>query len=200
MTEPLIHADVELGHEPDIGPFVVIGHPLRGKRAAKTRLGERARILSHSVIYAGTQIGDRFFCGHHVLIREFCYLGDDVSIGTGSVLEHDVTIEDGVRVHTGVFIPEFSILRSGCWVGPRVCLTNAKYPTYPGVKDNLRGPEIGAGAIIGANVTILPGVRIGERALVGAGAVVTADVEPGAVVAGNPARQVKTIDHLTYGD
>jgi acetyltransferase-like isoleucine patch superfamily enzyme len=150
------------------------------------------------VIYAGAQIGHRFFCGHHVTIRENCRIGNDVSVGTHCVIEHNVTIEDGVRLHSAAYIPEFSVLRAGCWIGPRVCLTNAKYPTSPGVTDNLAGPEVGQGAVIGANATLLPGVKIGAHAVVGAGAVVTKDVEPEAVVVGNPARQIKTVQELHY--
>jgi acetyltransferase-like isoleucine patch superfamily enzyme len=97
-----------------------------------------------------------------------------------------------------VFIPEYSVLEEGCWIGPNVVFTNAKYPLSPGVKDNLAGPTIRKGAKIGANVTLLPGVVIGENALVGAGSVVVRDVPPGAVVAGNPARVIRQISELPY--
>ena len=85
-----------------------------------------------------------------------------------------------------------------CWIGPNVVLTNAKYPLSPGAKDQLAGPIIRKGAKIGANVTILPGVTIGENALVGAGAVVAKDVPAGAVVAGNPARVIRQVAELPY--
>ena len=78
-------------------------------------------------------------------------------------------------------------------------LTNAKYPLSPGVKDELAGPIIRRDAKIGANTTILPGVIVGENALVGAGSVVVRDVPPGAVVAGNPARVIGHIADLPYG-
>ena len=103
------------------------------------------------------------------------------------MVEHHVWIEDGVRIHTQVFIPEYTTLCRGCWIGPNVVITNAKYPRSPNVKDELVGAHVGEEAKIGANSTILPGVRIGERALVGAGSVVTKDVESKIIVAGNPA-------------
>jgi acetyltransferase-like isoleucine patch superfamily enzyme len=133
-----------------------------------------------------------------VNIRESNRIGDNVSIGTLSVVEHHVEIADNVRIHTQVFIPEFSVLEEGCWIGPNVVFTNAKYPLSPGVKDQLAGPVIKRGAKIGANSTLLPGVVIGENALVGAGSVVVDDVPPGAVVVGNPARVIRQISELPY--
>jgi acetyltransferase-like isoleucine patch superfamily enzyme len=90
------------------------------------------------------------------------------------------------------------VLEEGCWIGPNVVFTNAKYPLSPGVKDSLAGPIIRKGAKIGANTTLLPGVVIGENALVGAGSVVVRDVPAGAVVVGNPARVIRQVSELPY--
>ncbi len=92
-------------------------------------------IRSHTVIYAGNTIGRNFQTGNKVNIRESNRIGDNVSVGTLSVIEHHVEIADNVRIHTQVFMPEFSVLEEGCWIGPNVVLTNAKYPLSPGVKD-----------------------------------------------------------------
>ncbi|MCS7221192.1 MAG: N-acetyltransferase [Anaerolineae bacterium] len=102
-----------------------------------------------------------------------------------------------MRIHSQAFVPEYSILEDGCWLGPNVVLTNALHPLCPKVKQCLKGPTIKRGAKIGANATILPDITIGEGALVGAGAVVTQDVPPYAVVAGNPARVIKHVRELT---
>jgi len=133
-----------------------------------------------------------------VNIRELNEIGDNVSIGTLSVIEHHVRIGNNVRIHSQVFVPEYSILEDGAWLGPNVVLTNAKYPLSPGAKENLKGPTIGKGAKIGANTTILPGVVIGRNALVGAGSVVVKDVPENGVVVGNPARLLKNITTLPY--
>jgi acetyltransferase-like isoleucine patch superfamily enzyme len=125
-------------------------------------------------------------------------IGDDVSIGTLSVVEHHVEIGHRVRIHSQVFVPEYSILEDECWIGPNVVLTNAKFPMSPDAKKNLKGPIIRQRAKIGANVTILPGVVIGPNALVGAGSVVCRDVPEDAVVVGNPARVIKHISELPY--
>jgi acetyltransferase-like isoleucine patch superfamily enzyme len=164
-----------------------------------TVVGPNAVIRSHSVIYAGNVIGRNFQTGNKVNIRESNRIGDDVSVGTLSVIEHHVEIADKVRIHTQVFIPEYSVLEEGCWIGPNVVFTNAKYPLAPGVKDQLAGPVIRRGAKIGANVTLLPGVIVGENALVGAGSVVVRDVPPGAVVVGNPGRIIGQVSELPYG-
>ncbi len=164
--------------------------------AGDTVIGAQAVIRSHTVIYAGNRIGDHFATGHHVLLREANTIGDNVSVGSLSVVEHHVTLGDGVRIHSQCFIPEYSVLEPEVWIGPRVTLTNVPFPRCPDVSRCLRGVHIERAARIGANATILPGVRIGTRALIGAGAVVTRDVPPGAVVVGSAARQTKTIDEL----
>jgi acetyltransferase-like isoleucine patch superfamily enzyme len=196
----VVHAGVIWEGEYVLGPFVVIGQMGGDQESqnAETSIGPGAIIRSHTVIYSGNRIGARFQTGHGVLVREMNVIGDNVSVGSGSVIEHHTRIGNGVRLHSKVFVPEFSVLEDDCWLGPNVVLTNARYPRSPQVKDQLVGPTIERGAKIGANSTLLPGVRIGANALVGAGAVVTRDVPPGAVVAGNPARVINSITHLPY--
>lgn len=200
MTTYKVYDNVVLGAGTVIEDFCIVGTPPRGARDGEllTTVGDGAVIRSHTVIYAGNVIGRNFQTGNKVNIRESNRIGNNVSVGTLSVIEHHVEIADNVRIHTQVFIPEFSVLEEGCWIGPNVVFTNAKYPLSPGVKDSLAGPIIRKGAKIGANATLLPGVTIGEQALVGAGAVVVRDVPAGAVVVGNPARLVRQISELPY--
>jgi acetyltransferase-like isoleucine patch superfamily enzyme len=188
MTTYRIYENVALGDGSVVEDFCIVGTPPRGAADGElaTVLGSKAVIRSHTVIYAGNVIGNNFQTGNKVNIRESNRIGNNVSVGTLSVIEHHVDIADNVRIHTQVFIPEYSVLEEGCWIGPNVVFTNAKYPQAPGVKDQLHGPTIRRGAKIGANVTLLPGVVVGENALVGAGSVVVADVPAGAVVVGNP--------------
>jgi acetyltransferase-like isoleucine patch superfamily enzyme len=196
-----VYLNVSLGDGSVVEDFCIVGVPPRGARDGEvpTTIGERAMIRSHTVIYAGNVIGRNFQTGNKVNIRELNEIGDNVSVGTLSVIEHHVKIADNVRIHTQAFVPEFSVLEEGCWIGPNVVLTNAKYPLSPNVKDQLVGPVIRRGAKIGANATLLPGVVIGENALVGAGSVVVKDVPAGAVVAGNPARVIGQVADLPYG-
>jgi acetyltransferase-like isoleucine patch superfamily enzyme len=200
VTPFILHENVTLGEGTAVEPYCILGTPPRGAKDGElpTSIGAASVIRSHTVIYAGNVIGRNFQTGNKVNIRESNRIGNNVSVGTLSVIEHHVEIGDGVRIHTQAFIPEYSVLEAGCWIGPNVVLTNAKYPLSPGVKDQLAGAVIRKGAKIGANATILPGVVVGENALVGAGAVVVRDVPAGAVVVGNPARIVNQISQLPY--
>lgn len=193
-----IFDNVDLGSGVELGEFCVIGQPPRGKQGGElpTVVGSRSVIRSHTVIYAGNTIGERFVTGHGVMIREENRIGDGVSIGSHSIVEHHVSIGNDVRIHSQAFIPEYSVLEDGCWIGPNVVLTNAYHPLCPKAKVCLKGPTINRGAKIGANATLLPDITVGENALVGAGSVVVDDVAPGAVVAGNPARVIKHVTEL----
>jgi acetyltransferase-like isoleucine patch superfamily enzyme len=195
----LILPGVEFGHGVVVEAFCVIGASPRGKRdGRRTIIGDRAHIRSHSVIYCGNTIGAGFETGNGVNVREGNQIGDNVSVGTHSVIEHSVVIEDDVRIHSNVFIPEFTKLRRGAWIGPNVVLTNAKFPAETDTKRHLLGPEVAEGARIGANVTVLPGLRLGRDCLVGAGSVVTRHVPDGMLAAGNPARILRPITRTNY--
>lgn len=194
-----IYKNVSLGRNITLGDFVIIGLPPRGKKDGelKTVIGDNAVIRSNTIIYAGNVIGDNFSTGHAVMIRECNRIGNEVSIGTHSVIEHHLKVGDRVRIHSQAFIPEYSILEDGCWIGPKVVFTNVLHPLCPQAKECLKGPTIKRGAKIGANATLLPSITVGEEALIGAGAVVTKDVPPRKVVAGNPAKVIKDIGELT---
>ncbi len=200
MENRKIYPNVIIGKGARIEEYVVIGVPPRGAAEGQleTRIGGGAVLRSHTVIYAGNVIGEGLQTGHNVVIRENNRIGDNVSIGTGTVIEHHVSIGHGVRIHSQAFVPEYSVLEDGVWLGPNVVLTNAPYPASPGAKDNLRGPHLKKGAKVGANSTILPGVVLGENSLVGAGSVVTKNVPAGKVVAGNPAVEINDIANLPY--
>ena len=193
-----LHLGVEMGPGAVIGDYCIVGVPpsRRSEGELPTVIGPDALLRSHTVIYAGNHIGARFATGHGALVREENSIGDDVSIGSHAIIEHHVTLANGVRVHSGAFIPEFSVLEEGAWVGPHVVFTNVLHPLCPEVAKCIKGPTIGAGAKIGANSTLLPGIVIGSMALIAAGSVVVHDVPARAVVAGNPARVIKTIDEL----
>ena len=198
----IVLGGVFLGDGGLVDEFVLLGVVPRGHQPGdlETRIGPAAFIRSHTVIYAGNVIGANFQTGHGVMIRELNEIGDNVSIGTHSIIEHHVQLGRGTRIHSNVFIPEFSVLEEGVWVGPHAVFTNARYPLSPTAKADLKGPHLLPGAKVGANVTLLPGVVIGRGALVGAGSVVVRDVPDGKVVVGNPAHVIRDVGELAaYG-
>ena len=173
----IIHPHCTLADDVIIEDFCVIGATPRGCAPGElqTTIGPGSHIRSHTVIYAGNRIGANFQTGNKANIREHNSIGDNVSLGTMSVVEHHVVIGDGVRIHTQVFVPEYTVLEAGCWIGPHVVFTNARYPNSPEAKNHLAGVVVRMQAVVGANVTLLPGVEVGARALIGAGSVLTAD-------------------------
>jgi acetyltransferase-like isoleucine patch superfamily enzyme len=176
----------------------IIGVPPRGfdEGALQTLIGPGAVIRSNTVIYAGVEIGARLNTGHGAMIREHNVLGDDVSIGTNAVLEYGNQIGNRVRVHSGCFL-ENGVVEDDVFLGPHVVFTDDPHPMCPRYRDCVGGPTVRREASVGANTTLLPGIEIGEGALIGAGSVVAVSVAPGVVAAGNPAREVKRIEDLT---
>ncbi len=163
-------------------------------------IGTNSNLRPPVILYPGVVLGDDFACGHFVTIRERTRIGQHCSVGTSSVLERDVVLGDHVRVHSRVFIPEYSILHDHAWIGPAVVITNAKFPASAHTKTHLAGVTVGKRAKVGAGAVLLPGVSLGEDCLVGAGAVVTRDVPNGAVVVGNPARVIGHVSEKRFGD
>ena len=144
----VVYPNVDLGPGSEIGEFVIIGLPQQPKvDEMRTRIGSNAIIRSHTVIYAGNVIGANFKTGHGVTIRELNEIGDDVSIIAYIIrnIEHHVKICNGVRIHSNVFVPEYSVLEDGAWVGPNVVFTNARYPQSPCTKAKLKGAHVLAG-------------------------------------------------------
>ncbi len=193
----MILANVDIGEGTVVHEGAIIGEPPRGKQPGelKTVIGAGGVIRSGTIIYAGTVIGDRFNSGHGALIREDNIIGDDCSVGTNAVLEAGNRIGHRTRIHSGCFL-EHVTLGSGVFLAPHVVFTDDPHPICPRYLECVLGATVEDDVSIGANATILPGLRIGAGSLIGAGSVVTKNVEPGVVVAGNPAVKVKDVDQL----
>jgi acetyltransferase-like isoleucine patch superfamily enzyme len=188
--------DVELGEKVRIEDFVILGvkpskPPVSPPHKGKLVIGEEAVIRSHSVIYLGNKVGKNFQTGHGVLIRENNLIGDDVSIGT-----HSVVIVNKVRIHTNCYIPEFVEIKNKAWLSPGVTILNVLHPPCPKWDECGKGVVIEENAKIGGNVTIGPRLTIGKNSLIGCGSVVVESIPENSVAVGNPAKVVKKISEL----
>lgn len=187
---------VSIGLNPRIESYVILGDKAGEGEGERLTIGENALIRSHSVIYAGTSIGDNFQTGHGVLIREGNSIADNVSIGSHTVIERGNRIGNNVRIHSNCFIPEFTLIEDRAWIGPCVTVLNVLHPPCPRFEDCAKHVIIGSNAKIGGNVTVGPRVTIGANSLVGMGSVVTSDIPSNVVAFGNPARPIKSIREL----
>lgn len=143
---------------------------------AECDIGEGTRIWQFVVIMKGARIGRGCNVCANVLIEGDVIIGNNVTVKSG------VQLWNGTRINDEVFI------------GPNVTFTNDIFPRSKKYPDKFVGIEVKKYASIGANATLLPGVIIGEYAMVGAGAVVTKDVPDRAVVTGNPAKIIRYVE------
>jgi UDP-2-acetamido-3-amino-2,3-dideoxy-glucuronate N-acetyltransferase len=156
---------------------------MENKIVENAKLGKNVKIYNFTNIY-GCEIGDNTKIGSYVEIRE------------------NVKIGKNCKIQAFAFLPQGVILEDEVFVGPHACFVNDKIPrSTVGGKLKEVGKDwkplttiVKKGASIGENATILGGITIGENSVVGAGSVVTKDVPPNVIVAGNPAKFLKNID------
>jgi acetyltransferase-like isoleucine patch superfamily enzyme len=157
-------------------------------------------------------IGDDVRLGINVRLSKFinlygCEIGDDTKIGAFVEIQKNASIGKRCKISSHTFICEGVLIEDNVFVGHGVTFTNDSFPRATNIEGVLQSEAdwkveltvIKKGASIGSGVTILSSISIGENAIVGAGSVVTKDVPPNAIVAGNPAKVLRYIKQTTEG-
>jgi acetyltransferase-like isoleucine patch superfamily enzyme/dTDP-4-dehydrorhamnose 3,5-epimerase-like enzyme len=145
------------------------------------------QIHKQALVEEGATIGARTRVWAFAHILGGAVLGEDCNVCDGVFIENDVVIGNRVTIKSGVQIWDGITLEDDVFIGPNATFTNDKFPRSKQYL-SLAKTLVRQGASVGANATILPGLTIGRNAMVGAGSVVTSNVPPNAIVAGNPAR------------
>lgn len=193
-----IYDNVVIDDDTIITNDCVIGEPLPGYytdsdyKNPETLIGKNSLIRSHSIIYAGCQIGESFSSGHRVTIREYSIIGKHCRIGTVSDLQGHLQIGDYCWFHSNVHIGQQSKIGNFVFIYPYVVLTND--PTPP--SNICIGPSIGDYSQIAVFSVLLPGVKIGKHCLVGAGSVVGKEVPDYQLALGSPAKILKDVREI----
>jgi UDP-2-acetamido-3-amino-2,3-dideoxy-glucuronate N-acetyltransferase len=144
-----------------------------------------------AVVDEGTQIGAGSKIWHFSHILSGCNIGKDCSLGQNVMVGPDVEVGNRVKIQNNVAVFKGVTIEDDVFCGPSMVFTNVLTPrAFVERKDEFLPTLVGKGATIGANATIICGVRIGRYAMIGAGSVVTKDVLDHALVVGNPARKI----------
>jgi acetyltransferase-like isoleucine patch superfamily enzyme len=197
----VVHDGVVIGDGVTIQDGVILGKPAvlaPTSAAAGAALGTLvieagAAICAQAIVFAGAHVGAGAIIGDQAYVRERATIGAGSVIGRGSAIDNDVTIGERVRIQTNVYVTAFSVVEDDVFVGPCAMTTNDDTMNRNAPGDELRGATLRRACRIGGGAVLVPGVEIGEEAFVAAGAVVTANVPPRAVVMGVPARVVREV-------
>ena len=155
-----------------------------------TVFGERVRISLHVVIEEGCIIGDGTFLGVGCVLRTNTKIGKNCIIGHYCIFEGGCLLGDRITMGPHAIITRNAIVEDDVFIGPHYLGLNDKKVWHGRGKEKviLIPPIIKRAARVGASALVMPGIVIGENSLVGAGSVVTRDVEPRTIVCGNPAK------------
>ncbi len=139
-------------------------------------------------------IGTNTYVWQHAIILAGAIIGENCNINCHTFIENEVVIGNNVTIKSGVYLWDGIMIENNVFVGPNVTFTNDKYPKSKSYPEQFQKTIIKESASIGAGAIILGGIEIGTNALVGAGALVTKNVPPFAIVIGNPAKVVGYIN------
>jgi UDP-2-acetamido-3-amino-2,3-dideoxy-glucuronate N-acetyltransferase len=196
-----IHSGTCIAADCTIEDNVILGKPPRLSRHSNAARAELpglvlktgVTVCAGAIVFAGAQLETGVILGDQSFVRERASIGAGAVIGRGSVVEPDVTVGARSRVQTNVYLTTGTLLEEDVFVGPGVLTTNDNTMARHDGDYELRGATLRRACRIGGGAVLVPGVEVGEEAFVAAGAVVTRDVPPRAVVVGAPARVIRSV-------
>jgi acetyltransferase-like isoleucine patch superfamily enzyme len=196
----VLHPGVTLGEGCLVEDGAVVGKRPRLRRGSSAEgevgtleVAAGVAICCGAIVYAGARLHTGVIVGDQAQIRERASVGAGTVVGRGSTIDFDARVGARVSIQTLVYLTAASIVEDDVFIGPGVTTTNDDTMDRHPRGEPLRGPVLRRRCRIGGGATLTPGVVIGEEAFVAAGAVVTRDVAPRAVVMGVPAREVRRV-------
>lgn len=179
-----VYDNVEIGDDSIIDSYSEIGIS-NGKENGPLIIGSNAKIRSHSVLYGGSQIGNNLVTAHFSTIRENVSIGDGFQLGVYGLVQPLCKIGNYVKIVANVVISTGSEIGNYVWIFPYASFTSDPHPPSEG---HITSPKIEDFAVIASCSILLPGVRVGKGAIVGAGCVLTKDLPDDQIAVGNPGK------------
>lgn len=194
----VLHQGVQLGAGCRVEDHAVLGRQPRPAPTSTVKvpkalpplvIGEGTLVGTGAVVYTGSSVGRQCLIGDLAFVREQVQIGDRVIVGAHVTIENEVSIGHGVKMQTGAYITAWTTIEDHCFIAPCVVTTNDNYMGRTERRFAERGGAvIRRGARVGANVTLLPNIEVGEEAFVAAGSVVSRSVGRATLVMGAPAK------------
>ena len=197
-----IYAGVELGPRVSLEQGAIIGRPqqihARSRTPARTGrqvtvIGEGARVGSNTVVVAGARIGARVYLSDHVLVREGATVAEDAMVGRVTVVNLGAVIGARTRIMANTIVGPSTVIEEDVLVSPRVTFIGDPTMGRRPAETAAPGVLVRRASRIGTSAILFPPVVVGEEAVVGAAALVRADVPARTVVAGAPARPLREV-------
>ncbi|KAA1194780.1 acyltransferase [Photorhabdus heterorhabditis] len=182
----IIHPGVHIGDNTKIGNYCEIGLATPLAKTNTLEIGKSSCIRSHSVLYIGSIIGDKFNTGHYVTVRENSVIGSNCQIGSRGDIQGDCSIGDYTKMHADVHVGKLSKIGQFVWMFPGVLLTND--PTPP--SEELKGITIEDYVVVASKAVLMPGITLGKDSVIAVGSIVKDSVKPGMLASGHPAKQI----------